>query len=205
MSNFIILTVCTGNICRSPLAEQVLRTRLHDIPGITVQSAGTIGNPSLKMPAQAVALSRRYGGDPSAHVVRKLDPRMIGDAGLVLAMARQHRRETVTRLPRASRNTFTIREFARLSRLVTERDFRTVTDLPAEDAPARLEAAVHLVATCRGTIPPLEDPLEDDVLDPYEREDDAYETAAAQLMPALDTVSTYLRRAVTDEARTRPV
>lgn len=203
MSRFTILTVCSGNICRSPLAEQVLRAQLHDIPRIRVASAGTVGDPRLKMPEQVMALSRRYGGDPTNHTARRLDFSIIREAGLVLAMAREHRRETVTRLPQASRHTFTIREFARLSVLVTEREFREVTERPVEDAAVRLGTAVHLVARYRGTLPPPEDQLDDDVVDPYQHDDDTYELAASQLMPAIDVVSAYIRRAATEEASAR--
>ncbi len=200
MSGFTILTVCSGNICRSPLAEQVLTAQLQDIPQIRVASAGTIADARLKMPKQAMALSRRYGGDPSNHMVRQLDPDIIREAGLVLAMAREHRREAVTKLPRASRHTFTLREFARLTALVTPRDFLEVTAAPLEDVAARLKTAVHLVAMYRGTIPPLDDPLGDDVVDPYEQADKVYERSASQLIPAVDTVSAYLRRAATQPA-----
>ena len=41
MSTFTIITVCTGNVCRSPLAEHLLQLELDGIPSIRVESAGT--------------------------------------------------------------------------------------------------------------------------------------------------------------------
>ena len=197
MSGFSILTVCSGNICRSPLAEQVLRSKLADLPGVKLASAGTVGDPRLDMPHQVIQLSRRFGGDPSRHRVRVLDPHSIREAGLVLAMAREHRREAVRRLPLASRYTFTIREFARLQELVSVEDFREVIEKPLDDLSGRLQTAVRLVGMYRGTIPPLENALDDDVVDPYGLGDETYELSAEQLMPAVDKVAAYVRRAAT--------
>jgi protein-tyrosine phosphatase len=197
VSGFTVLTVCTGNICRSPLAEQVLRGQLANVPGLHLASAGTAGDARLSMPQQVFELSRSSGGDPTGHRVRVLDPHSIREAGLVLAMAREHRRDIVTRVPRASRYTFTIREFARLQELVSAEDFREVTEKPLEDLAGRMETAVRLVAMYRGTLPPLEDALDDDVIDPYGRDDKTYKLTATQLMPAVDKVADFIRRAAT--------
>ncbi len=197
MSGFTILTVCSGNICRSPLAEQVLRAQLSDIDRLQVASAGTVGDPRLTMPQQMLDLSRRFGGDPSRHRVRVLDSHGIREAGLVLAMAREHRREAVKRVAAASRYSFTVREFARLQEIVSSEDFRHVAEMPPEDLEGRLTTAVRLVGMYRGTLPPLEDALDDDVVDPYGRSDEVYELTATQLIPAVHKVAAFIRRAAT--------
>ena len=68
--SFSILTVCSGNICRSPLAEQLLRVGLTDLAGVTVSSAGTIALVGEGMPAEAQALSVRYGATDATGACR---------------------------------------------------------------------------------------------------------------------------------------
>lgn len=84
-----ILTVCVGNICRSPTAEYLLRHHLAT-RGITVKSAGlgaVIGKP---MDATALQLLREHGVDGGAHRARQLTTDMLREADLVLAMERGH-------------------------------------------------------------------------------------------------------------------
>jgi protein-tyrosine phosphatase len=89
-----ILTVCTGNICRSPLAEYALREAVEasDLAGqVEVASAGTTGweggNP---IDPRAGALLREHGIDPSAHRARRMDPQELREADLVLALDHDH-------------------------------------------------------------------------------------------------------------------
>jgi len=198
-SEFSVLTVCSGNICRSPLAEQVLRARLADVavssaPRIAFSSAGTFAGEGDRMPAEAAALSVRYGGDPSAHRARYLTEQMVAGADLVLAMARSHRREIVELVPRKVGVTFTLREFARLS--------ADLTDAQIAAAAARgtslrsgLAEVVALVASRKGQSGVPVSAEDDDVIDPYRRSDATYERSAGQLVPAADEVARVLRAA----------
>jgi protein-tyrosine-phosphatase len=88
-----ILFVCTGNICRSPLAEVLLRRALTErsLPDFAVSSAGTgawDGAPASEG-AYLVALER--GLDLSSHRARLLTREIVEDTDLVLTMARHHR------------------------------------------------------------------------------------------------------------------
>lgn len=187
MNTFEILTVCSGNICRSPLAEQLLRSSLS-IPDLVVSSAGTVARDGDEMTPQSQALSRRYGGDPSAHQARYLQPPHIAGARLVFAMSREHRRKVVTMLPRASKYTFTLREFARLADGITAADLRDFGLLPTMSIPERLDTLVALVASRRGFVAAPQDPEDDDIIDPYRRDDAVYELSAQQMVPALEVV-----------------
>ncbi|APX31485.1 protein tyrosine phosphatase [Brachybacterium sp. P6-10-X1] len=89
-----ILTVCTGNICRSPMAEYALRDALEQAglgEQVEVASVGTtreeIGNP---VDPRAGALLRSHGLDPSAHRARQMSSRDLEQADLVLAMDHDH-------------------------------------------------------------------------------------------------------------------
>ncbi len=87
-----ILLVCTGNTCRSPMAEAVLRTMLsrHN-PGVTVGSAGTGAWDGAPVSEGAYLVSLEHGLDISDHVARLLTRELVDEASLVLTMARHHR------------------------------------------------------------------------------------------------------------------
>ena len=200
MVDFAILTVCSGNVCRSPMAEQLLRAGLSRWPTITVTSSGTTALLGEQMPDEAASLSRHFGGDPSLHFGRQLVEAPIRQSGLVFGMAREHRRAVVQLVPQASRYTFTLREFARLAGEVSDGDFEELALLSANDVTARLRAAVEFAASYRGLEPP-ESPEDDDIVDPYRGSDELYELSAGQLVPAVEATVSFLTRAATVAAR----
>jgi protein-tyrosine phosphatase len=195
---FEVLTVCTGNICRSPLAEQLLR--LHLTPEkATVSSAGTRGLRSAPMPPEALALADQLGvptSDSTAHRSRFLTEGMLVAPDLIVTMTREHRRMVAELAPSRMRSTFTAREFARLAADLTDDQIRDAADKAPEQNPgARVRAAATLVASRRGMVLPPEKPEDDDVIDPYGRSWQTYELSAAQLTPALDEVVRVLNAA----------
>jgi protein-tyrosine phosphatase len=96
-TTYRIAMVCSGNICRSPIAEVVLR-RLAEQAGLgdrlAVESAGT-GTWHVEEPAdpRAVSVLREHGYDGSAHRAQGFDPAWFTDRDLVVAMDRGHQRE----------------------------------------------------------------------------------------------------------------
>lgn len=193
-----ILTVCTGNICRSPLAAQLLTTRLDDL-GARVTSAGTRARDGAEMTAEAAQLATSRDVPEalaSSHRARYLTPPHLQSADLVLAMARDHRREIVELDPARVRTTFTVREFARLANDLTDGDLRSAAASGGNESRARFAAAFAAVAGRRGlTLPPnsLDD---DDVIDPFGRSFATYERSAGQLEPALVSVERVIRLAL---------
>ncbi|MBG6237061.1 protein-tyrosine phosphatase [Mycetocola sp. CAN_C7] len=198
MPDFSILTVCSGNICRSPLAEQLLRAGLSDVADVRVSSAGTIGMIGSPMDPQSAELAARFGvTDAAGHVARELNAQHVADAQLVFAMSREHRRSVVEFEPRAARRTFTLREFARIAAEITDEDLAPAAELPLEDAAGRLSATVTVVAAMRGMVGPAHTPDDDDIIDPYRRTADIYERTGAELRPAVDAALVLFRRALT--------
>jgi protein-tyrosine phosphatase len=194
---FEIITVCTGNICRSPLAEQLLRSRLADLPG-TVTSAGTYGLDSVGMPAEAQKLAIQYGVGPemaAAHRSTPLTAAALGSPDLILALAREHRRSIVELAPARLRSAFTLREFARLAADTADADILVAADAH-DDPSSRLRAGVAAVAARRGMTAPPANPEEDDVVDPYRRSWATYERSGQQLVPAIDQVVRVVRLSV---------
>jgi protein-tyrosine-phosphatase len=88
-----ILLVCTGNICRSPLAAALLERALTErsIAGIEVASAGTGAWDGVPVSEGAYLVGLERGLDLSGHRARLLTRELVEDADLVLTMARHHR------------------------------------------------------------------------------------------------------------------
>ncbi|MCR2808907.1 MULTISPECIES: low molecular weight phosphatase family protein [unclassified Microbacterium] len=192
---FDILTVCTGNIARSPLAEQLLRARLAPLEG-KVHSAGTSGLRAVSMTPEAVEMARRLGipaMDSAAHRSRYLTEAMLESPDLILTMTREHRRLVAELAPSRLRSTFTVREFARLATTVADDELRAAADTVGSEPAARVRAAAAAVASQRGMLPPPVDPADDDVIDPYKRRMDVYERSANELDSAIDEVVRVLR------------
>ncbi len=89
---FSVLMVCTGNICRSPMAEGLLNHHLpiHLKPLVNVRSAGTHGLHGNMAEPLAVRAAADYGSDIIHHRARTLDAQMIRSADLVLGMEKYH-------------------------------------------------------------------------------------------------------------------
>jgi len=87
-----ILVVCVGNICRSPMAEQLLKSALRGQDEYTVESAGlgaVVGHPADDF---SLELMSGLGEDISGHRARQIHPDMVRDADLVLVMETGHKR-----------------------------------------------------------------------------------------------------------------
>lgn len=195
---FEILTVCTGNVCRSPLAEQLLRARLADLaPHVT--SAGIRGLTDVAMTAEAQEIAVALGvpaEEASAHRSRFLLEQHLETPDLILTMARDHRRAVAELAPSRLRSTFTVREFARLAGAIDPAELRKAADAAGEAPSLRLRAVAATVASYRGLVPPADDPDGDDVIDPYRRSWQTYLTSTAQLEPAVRATAETIRLAV---------
>ncbi len=113
-NRFTILTVCTANICRSPLMELLFRKEL-DTSVYEVGSAGVRGFVNSPMDPQAAEQAVRFGTDPTAFKSRPITEDMIKVSGLILTATREHRSSVLTMSPMALRRTFTLLEFAQLA------------------------------------------------------------------------------------------
>ena len=187
-----ILIVCTGNICRSPFIERLLRSRLEEgrpgassgaSTGILVHSAGTSGLTGWAMDEQAAAQLVAYGGDPEGFSARALTPALIAESDLVLTATRVHRGQVGAMHPKALRRVFTFRDFADLvsgidglSARVTQTDPRLWVRHVTEQA-----------AASRGLNPPL-DSAHADIVDPFGREEEVFAIMAQQIADSIPAV-----------------
>ena len=183
-----VLTVCTGNVCRSPAAERLLRTSLDGL-GLEIRSAGTGALVGHAIAAPMAERLRALGVDTTRFAARQLSPQMVQGADLVLALAREHRSAAVTLHPPAVRRAFTLREFARLTALVSPEDIDSAA--VSGRAPDRLTALMRLAALNRGhaTAPPADD----DVIDPWGKDGSVYDASLSQISTAVAQILQALR------------
>jgi protein-tyrosine phosphatase len=100
-----ILVVCLGNVCRSPVAEFLFRRELGE-RDIRVSSAGLGALVGQPMDENAMALLKERGIDASEHRARQLEPSMLREADLILAMEQRHLNSVARLAPEASGKVF---------------------------------------------------------------------------------------------------
>jgi len=177
---FVILSICTANICRSPVAAAVLRGELADATGdFRVQSAGVRGLDGSPMDARAAAALRRWRYPVGEFRARTITAAMCESADLVLTATRTQRSAVLEMAPRALRRTFTLLEF--------EHGAQTGT-MPHEP-PARTAELVARVAATRGNI----DIDQYDVLDPFPESGERFDAILQQVR----TAAVHVARALT--------
>ncbi|HYO39949.1 MAG TPA: hypothetical protein VER39_09855 [Nocardioidaceae bacterium] len=187
MHQLDVLVVCLGNVCRSPLAERVLRQRFDQLLGregrtVRVSSAGAVALVGRQMDADAAAALRALGGDPEGFVSRQWRGELADGADLVLAATREQRSRVLEDAPRALKRTFTIREFAALARAVAE-------EPPAPKSPAELVRRAAAWRSAAG--------IEDyDVPDPFGCSLEVHEQVAGLLERECTTIAEALSAAL---------
>jgi low molecular weight protein-tyrosine phosphatase len=164
-----ILFLCTGNLCRSVMAEAMMRARaLSAGSGLRVESAG-FTTAREHPPSQTIATMRDLGLDVSSHRSRTVTARLLEGADLVLCMERAHVWDAALLLPEALPRSFVIGELVRLNSLVSGRK-------PSERFSHWLER-LH-VARQEGVTRIL---AADEIPDPYRRRERAHQRVARRL------------------------
>lgn len=180
-----VLTVCTGNICRSPAAHLLLQSAFGPDSGITVSSAGVMAMVGEPVSPPMAALLREVGVDPAGFAARQLTEADVRQADLILGMTREHRREAVALWPAAVRRSYTLKEFARLGPRVPSGDLAAIVGNGA----ARLAALAELAGRRRAPVPAADD----DTDDPFRRGRAVYSAVFAEISDAVATIAKSLR------------
>ena len=113
-----ILFVCSGNTCRSPMAEALARAALAkrlNVPlddleqkGISIISAGSFAMPGARAAVPAVEAVKAFGGDLTKHRSRPLSVELIHQADVVYVMSRSHAAAVTALVPSAAEKTMTL-------------------------------------------------------------------------------------------------
>lgn len=109
-----VVFVCTGNVCRSPMAEGFLRAMTAaSIPpgGIIVSSAGVGAFDGQPPSRHSVVVMREEGIDISGQRSQQLTPELVREATHIFGMATSHRQAIQALFPEAIEKTFVLREF----------------------------------------------------------------------------------------------
>ncbi|MDN4477428.1 low molecular weight phosphatase family protein [Demequina sp. SYSU T00039] len=175
-----VLTVCTGNICRSPAAELLLQRELGD--AITVASAGTHALVGHGIPAPMLTELAADGIDGAAHQGALLTEAVMRDADVIITMTRDHRRLAVQTAPGALKRTFTLAEVAAAAGTGATLTGTTVAERLAS-LPAAIAAHRHILADFDLS----------DVPDPYRRSQDAYHESYTMIRGAAREIGAWLR------------
>jgi len=166
-----VLVVCTGNVCRSPIAEGLLRAAFAERMGPDapeVASAGTMGWTGSRADPSSVRAAAELGVDISGHRAREVSADDVARADLVVAMAPEH---AYAFAGEAGSRTFTLKELVRLLEALPE----------TEDAsPGRLsERIAQADRLRRGGFEG--DPRDEGIADPLGMPLDAFRAVAAEL------------------------
>ena len=167
-----ILVICTGNICRSPISEGLLRDALERRFGAVapgVSSAGTSGLEGSGAMPESVQAASELGVDIAGHVARRLTTAMASEADLLLCMARDHRD---TFGPPLDASAFTLKELVRL--------LATLPAPPADAGPEIMPERIAAAGRARrdGTV---DGSFDEDIADPLGQPIEAYRAIAWEI------------------------
>jgi protein-tyrosine phosphatase len=168
---FVVLQVCMGNICRSPMAERLLAAAVGD--DVLVHSAGTGGwHEGQPMDRSAAKQVLARGAEIAGFRARRLRGEHIDASDLILTATAEQADFVLSLCPDAASRTFVLGEFGRLL------DSIDVEELPAGSVEDRGVALVAAVDRARGGKPPE---MGDDLGDPWGQSDRVFARIADEI------------------------
>jgi protein-tyrosine phosphatase len=132
--SYTILFVCSGNSCRTPIAEGLLKTKLPDAlkDQVKVISAGTLGLPGNPATYYAIQAAGELGANIAEHRSQGISEQLMREADIVFCMARGHKDILASQFSQFSENVFLLRAF---DRQPSEQFYLDVEDPIGRDLP----------------------------------------------------------------------
>lgn len=138
-----IVFVCTGNICRSPMAAGLLRAKLpkHLKSKVTIESAGTMGIEYSLASENAIEAMHEKGIDITDHQSLGVSDKVVKGADIIFALAEDHRHYLESNFPYVRDNVFLLRTFGR--------DHKKTGSVSVADP---IGGSIEIYERCRDTI-----------------------------------------------------
>ena len=111
MKKRMILFICSGNICRSPMAEYMLKQRLGRNSTWKICSAGVMAGAGISASQSAMKVLKKRGIDMSAHISRQVTRELVDEASLIIVMTIGHFEEMRMSFPDAEQKLFLLNSF----------------------------------------------------------------------------------------------
>lgn len=145
-SKKLVVFVCTGNVCRSPMAEALFRYKAKDQP-FEVTSAGIAAWEGSSASLNAILAMDEIGIDISSHKSKPITAELIRQADFIICMAHHHLSTIISQFPEATEKTFLISEFT------------SNPELQDKDIPDPIGGSIEEYKKCRDLILSCIDPL----------------------------------------------
>ncbi len=107
----VILFICTGNSCRSVMAEYLLRSKVRGRDDVDIYSAGTGVFIHSTASNETISVLRERGIDATNHVSRPVNSLVLHQADLIFVMTKSHRSQILDRVPEVEKRVYLMREF----------------------------------------------------------------------------------------------
>lgn len=120
-----ILFICTGNTCRSAMAEALFRARLNDMqaedmPNWRIESAGIMAEEGLPVSKLTRAVLEQRGIDVQSHRARTINRSLVQDFDLILTLTDHHKDAVSTEYPQISDRVFMLSEMSGVNEPVVD-------------------------------------------------------------------------------------